>query len=110
MLLDRDYRNPFWHGFLHAVLVVIYLLFLSLIILNIEFMFQDQIGQVIRYTFNFFLIFLSVAVCGWLIFFEPLKKLLHHHFKAATVMMWSTIGWLFVFLILFILGLVLTLV
>lgn len=110
MLLSRDYRRPFWHGFLHAVLVMLYLLFLSLIVLNIERLFQGGVSDVIRYTFNFFLIFLSIAVCGWLVFYEPVKKLLKHHFKAATVMMWSTIGWLFVFMVVFLMGMVWTLV
>lgn len=110
MLLSRDYRLPFWHGLFHAVLVVIYTLFLSLILLQLEYLFGDGVGDVIQLAFFIFLSFLTLGVCGWLIFYEPLKKIVHHHFKAATVMLASTIGWLFIFLIIFLAGLVTTLV
>lgn len=101
MNLSRDYRRPFWHGFFHAVLVVAYLLFISLVILQIEGLYQGRVGEVVRTTFNLFLVVLSVAMCAWLIFYEPLKKLLKFHFRAASVMLISTLGWLFTFMIIF---------
>jgi len=108
MIFSRDYRRPFWRGFVHALLVVLYGIFISLIILSLDGLFQDEIGIAIQVAVWFFLIVLSVATCGYLIFYEPTKKLLHHHFKAASVMMGSTLGWLFVFLVIFLIGLVVT--
>ncbi|MBT3816771.1 MAG: hypothetical protein HOE80_00270 [Candidatus Magasanikbacteria bacterium] len=110
MLFSRDYRRPFWLGLAHAVLVIVYVLFVSLLIMQMSYLFNGQIAQVLQMAFGLFLLILSVAVCAWLIFYEPIKKLLHHHFKAATVMLLSTIGWLFIFMIIFIMGLVFTLV
>src|SRR3989338_5246450 len=106
MLLARDYQRPFWRGFFHAVAVVLYCLFVALIFFSLNALYRGEITGVIAWTFGFFLIVLSCAVVGYLIFYEPMKKVLHHHFKAGQVMLVSTLGWLFVFLILFLLGLV----
>lgn len=108
MLFARDYQRPFWRGFFHAVLVASYTIFLSIVVLSLNLLFGGSIGVVIRWAFYFFLAVLSFAVCGYLIFYEPMKKILHQHFKAGTVMMVSTIGWLFVFKIIFLVGLVMT--
>jgi hypothetical protein len=110
MIFSRDYQKPFWHGFFHALMVVIYVLFLSLILLQLDYLFGNGLSDIIKLAFYLFLVFLSLAVCGWLIFYEPLKKMLHHHFRAATVMLTSTIGWLFIFLTIFVIGFVVTLV
>ena len=108
MFLNRDYRIPFWHGFFHAILVLVYVSFLALLVNQLGLVFQDDVGTVIRYTFLFFLGVVSVAICSALVFYEPIKKLLHHHFKGATIMLLSTIGWLFIFLIIFLFGLVMS--
>ncbi len=108
MHLSRDYRQPFWHGFFHASLVMIYTLFLALLLRQLDVLFSGGIAPVIRLAFQLFLLIFSVAVCAGLIFYEPVKKLLHFHFKAATVMLLSTFGWLFIYLIIFIYGLLLT--
>lgn len=105
LLLDRDYRRPFWRGFLHAVLVTLYALFATLVIFSLNGLYRGEIGPVIQWTFGFFLVVLSCAVCGYLIFYEPIKKILHHHFKAGQMMLMSTLGWLFVFMVIFLLGL-----
>lgn len=110
MLFSRDYREPFWKGFLHAVLVSMYLFFIALIAFQLPYLYNGEVGQAIQLAFQFFLLVLSVAVCGSLVFYDPVKKLLHHHFRAATVMLLSTIGWLFVFMLVFVLGLVFTFV
>jgi membrane protease YdiL (CAAX protease family) len=110
MIFRRDYREPFWKGLLHAVIVTVYLFFVSLLAMQLKYLYIGEIGEAIQLAFGLFLTVLSVAVCAWLIFYEPLKKLLHHHFKAATVMLTSTIGWLFIFMIIFVVGLVFTLV
>lgn len=110
MIFRRDYREPFWNGLLHAVIVTVYLFFVSLLAMQLKYLYVGEIGEAIQLAFGLFLTVLSVAVCAWLIFYEPLKKLLHHHFKAATVMLTSTIGWLFIFMIIFVVGLVFTLV
>ncbi len=109
MIFSRDYRRPFWHGLLHAGLVVVYLVFVALIVEQLQTLYRGEIGMVIQYAFGLFLVVLSTALCAGLIFDEPIKKLLHHHFRAATVMLLSTLGWLFVFLIIFVVGLVLSL-
>ncbi|MBP9774190.1 MAG: hypothetical protein KBD00_06255 [Candidatus Peribacteraceae bacterium] len=109
MILGRDYQKPFWHGFFHAILVTFYCIFLSIILLSVRSLFNGEIGGVIALTFGLFLFVLSFAVCGFLIFFEPIKKVMHHHFRAAAVMMASTLGWLLVFLMIFLIGLVFSL-
>ncbi|MBU0661430.1 hypothetical protein KKG22_04625 [Patescibacteria group bacterium] len=108
MLFSRDYRRPFWLGFAHALLVVVYVLFVTLISLQLKYLYQGEIAPLIQMAVGFFLVILSAAMCGWLIFFEPIKSILQQHFKAGTVMLLSTIGWLFVFLTVFIMGLVMT--
>jgi len=107
-LFSRDYRRPFWRGFFHALAVVIYSTFITLIFLSLEILYDGDISPIIQLSFTLFLTIITVAVCAYLIFFEPIKKLLHKHFKAANTMLWSTLGWLFIFLIIFLIGLVLT--
>lgn len=109
MLLSRDLRRPFWRGFAHALGVMFYIIFVSLIYLSVTPFFTGDAGLLMEVVFGLFLTTLSVAMCGYFIFFEPLKKMLHHHFKAGTVLLASTLGWLFVFLIIFVVGFVLTL-
>lgn len=109
MLFSRDYRRPFWRGLSHAILVVLYVIFISLIYLTVTPLFQHVGGLLIEVVFGLFVTVLTVAICGYFIFFEPLKKMLHHHFKAGTVMLASTLGWLFIFLVVFVMGYVFTL-
>ena len=106
MLFSKNYRQPFWHGFFHAMLIILYVLFLAVFARQLEFLYNNEIEVLIRYTFGIFRGVLSVGVCGWLLFYEPLKRLFHHQFKAATVMLLSTLGWLFIFMLIFIFGLV----
>lgn len=108
MLFSRDYQKPFWRGLFHALTVVFYSFFIALVSLSLEPLFNGEIGAVVRAVVWTFLAFLSIAVSGYLIFYEPMKTLVRQHFKAASVMIASTFGWLFVFLIIFLLGLVLT--
>ena len=105
MLFSRDYRRPFWRGLLHAFFVMLYCIFISLIYLSAEPLFANEIGLLIRVIFAIFVIVLSVGVCGYLIFFDLIKKILHQHFKAGTVMLASALGWLFIFLVIFVMGL-----
>lgn len=109
MLFSRDYQKPFWRGFFHALLIVAYTLFISLVVLSLRALFNGEIGFAIQVAFFVFLAVFSIGVCGFLIFYEPMKKLFHQHFKAASVMVASTLGWLFVFMIVFLVGLVLSL-
>ena len=109
MLLSRDLRRPFWRGLFHAIAVVLYIIFVSLIFLSVTPLFTGNAGALMEIVFGLFLTTLSIALCGYFIFFEPLKKMLHHHFQAGSVMLFSTLGWLFVFLLLFVVGFVVTL-
>ncbi len=109
MLYNRDIQRPFWRGLLHAFAVVLYSLVLSIILLSLNRLFARDIDMVIRLAFQVFLAIVSLAVCAYLIFFEPLRLTLHHHFKAASVLLGSTLGWLLTFLVIFLAGLVTTL-
>lgn len=109
MILSRDLRKPFWRGFFHAIAVFLYTVFVSLIFLSVTPYFTGDVGLLMEIVFGLFLTTLSIAMCGYFIFFEPLKQMLHHHFQAGTVMLASTLGWLFIFLIIFVLGFVLSL-
>lgn len=108
MTYGRDYQKPFWRGFLHAILVAGYSLFLAVVVLSLRRLFGDM-GPVVMVAFYIFISLLSLALLGYLIFFEPMKSIMHHHFKSAAVLLGSTLGWLFAFLIIFLVGLVLTL-
>ncbi len=109
MIFSRDYRRPFWHGFFHALLVTVYSLFLALIVMQMNYLYQGDVGIVFRTAFNLLLIIVSVAICAALIFYQPIRNMMHHHFRAATVMLLSTLGWLFIFVIIFLIGLSVTL-
>ncbi|MCF6276436.1 MAG: hypothetical protein L3J07_01160 [Candidatus Magasanikbacteria bacterium] len=109
MLFSKNYRRPFWRGFTHAIAVVFYCLFVSTMLLSFDSLFNGEIASVIQVTFGLFLFVVSASVIAYLIFFEPMKKTIHKSFKAASVMLMSTFGWLFVFLSVFIIGLVYTL-
>lgn len=109
MIFASKYRKSFWHGLFHAMLIVVYTFFLTLMVLQLQSLYQGEIGLVIRTAFGLFLAVISVGVYGWLLFFEPVKLLFHHHFKEGTVLMLSTLGWLFIFLMVFLFGLVFTL-
>ena len=87
-------------------MVSLYSIFMGIVLMSLKGLFYDEIGPVIRLIFTLFLLALSAGVCGYLIFFEPIKKVLHHHFKASAVMMASTLGWLFIFVVIFLVGLV----
>ncbi len=90
------------------MMVMLYCIFVSLVVLSLNNLFGDDIGVAIQFVVWLFLVVLSVAVCGYFIFYESMKKVIHHHFKAGSVMMASTLGWLFVFLVIFLVGLVVT--
>ncbi len=107
-LFSRDYRRPFWRGFFHALAVVIYSTFITLVFISLETLYDGDIAPVIQLVFSLFLVIISISVCAYLIFFEPIKKTLHKHYRAANTMLWSTFGWLFIFVIIFLIGLVLT--
>ena len=102
-------RKAFWHGLLHATYTTVYALFIGFVMTQIPMLFGGQIAVLIEMTFWVFTIILSVAVVGWLIFYEPVKYIFDKKYRAATVMLLSTLGWLFIFLIIFLLSLVLTL-
>lgn len=109
MIFSRDYRRPFWRGLFHAFAVVVYATFITSVYLSLGSLYSEEIGSFVQLVFGAFLVIVTFAVCGYLIFYEPVKKLLHGHFKAASTMMMSTLGWLFIFLIIFLMGLVTTL-
>ncbi len=108
MLFSTDYRKPFWIGFLHAVIVLLYTVFTALIYLSITPLFSGITAPLIEVIFGLFLTIVSLAIGAYFIFFAPLKLMLHHGFKQGTVMLASTLGWLFLFLLIFIVGLVVT--
>lgn len=108
MLYRRDYQKPFWRGLLHAFFIGFYAVFLAIILLSLKKLFAGDIGLVIRLAFGIFLGILSFGLCGYLLFYEPLALIMHHHFKAATIMLVSTLGWLLIFLVVFLIGLVYT--
>ncbi|NCO05316.1 MAG: hypothetical protein GW939_04200 [Candidatus Magasanikbacteria bacterium] len=108
MGLSRDYRRPFWRGLLHALLVVAYCVFISLVYLSIDQLYAGEIEYIVQIVFGLFASVVSIAICAYLIFYEPIKKLLKHHFRAASVMMMSTLGWLLIFVLIFLMGLVYT--
>ncbi len=104
MFFSTNYRRPFWKGLFHALMVVFYCLFISLMYLSLVDIVKEQVLAVVRLTFWLFFGLVSVAIVGYFIFFEPMKKLLNNEFKVGAVMIASTLGWLFTFLIIFILG------
>ncbi len=108
MFFSTDYRKPFWIGFLHACIVLLYTIFTVLIYLSITPLFLGIISPIIEMVFGLFLTVVSLAIGAYFIFFAPLKLMLHHGFKQGTVMLASTLGWLFLFLLLFIVGLMIT--
>ena len=77
--------------------------------MSLNRLFADQIPYIVQVAFWVFLFVVSVAICGYLVFYEPMDKLLRKHFRAASVMMMSTLGWLLIFMIIFLAGLALTL-
>lgn len=109
MFFVKDYREPFWRGFAHAFFVLLYCVFVSLLSISLGKIFNGEIVFYIQVIFTVFLFVVSLAVLGYLIFFEPTKKLLHRKFKAASVMMASTLGWLLIFLTIFLIGFIYTL-
>lgn len=106
MLLKRDYQQPFWRGFFHAVIVTLYSIFIGALSFSLQYLYVDEIDFVTRWSAAVFIIIVSLAVCGWVIFYEPMKRITHRDLKAGTVMMISTVGWLLLFFIVFILGLI----
>lgn len=110
MLFQRDFQRPFWRGFIHAVTMTLYTLFVAILTYSMPKLFGTDVGVVVQWAFYLFLVILTLALGGYLIFYEPMRHIVHHQFKRATVMIVSTIGWLFVFLIVFILGLLWTVV
>lgn len=108
MFFSTNYRKPFWIGFLHAIIVLLYTVFTALIYLSITPLFTSIDIALIEVVFGLFLTIVSLAIGAYFIFFAPLKLMLHHGFKQGTVMLASTLGWLFLFLLLFIAGLVVT--
>jgi hypothetical protein len=109
MIFARDYQKPFWRGFFHAVGITAYSLFLAAVLLSLKRLFNGEISRMVSVAFLVFISLLSIALTGYLMFFEPMKRMMRHHFKAAAMLLGSTLGWLFVFLIIFLVGLVLTL-
>lgn len=110
MLFHRDLRKPFWRGFLHAIVLTLYIFFVAIISYSMPHLFGTDIDIVIRWAFYLFITVLTLAAAGYLVFYEPMKHVLRSQFKRGTVMLTSTIGWLFVFLVVFLLGFVWTLV
>lgn len=104
MIFSTDYQRPFWKGLFHAVIVVFYCLFVSMLYLSLVDMVRENVFALARLAFWLFFGLVSVAIVGYFIFFEPMKKILNNNFKAGAVMVASTLGWLFTFLIVFILG------
>jgi hypothetical protein len=43
-----------------------------------------------------FIMLVSTGVIAYIIFFAPMKLIVHHQFKAASILISSTFGWLFV--------------
>lgn len=107
MLFKRDYRHPFWRGFLHALAVAIYCVFAAMVYLSFGSLYSG-VSDVLRVVLNLLFAVVSIVILGYLVFYEPIKKDLRRHYKAATVMLISTIGWLIIFCVVFLVGLALT--
>ena len=102
----HTYRRPFWIGLLHAISIVLYCMLISFVWLSITPLIAEQMLPTVNLIILMFVSILSMAVVAYFLFFEPFKLIVHHHFKRATVLLLSTFGWLFVFLIIFVLTLV----
>lgn len=103
-MLKNKYTKPFWHGLFHALSITFYTLFISFVWLAVLPYLSAGVGPEISLIFTIFILILSFAVVSYFIFFEPFKLIVHHHFKAATVMITSTLAWLLVFFIIFVIG------
>jgi len=108
MLFHRDLQKPFWRGFFHAVVLTLYLFFVAIISFSMPKLFGNDTDIIYRCSFYLFLTVLTLAVSGYFIFYEPVKHMLRNQFQRSTVMLTSTLGWLFVFMIVFVLGFVWT--
>lgn len=104
MFFRNNHIEQCWRGLLHAAFVLFYLIFISIIYLSVTPLFAGVVHLLVQIVFGLFVTVLSVAICAYFIFFEPMKLIMHHHFKAATMLLLSTLGWLFIFLITFVLG------
>jgi hypothetical protein len=104
--IHKHYRIPFWKGCLHAFILLLYVLFMSLSWVSISQILTTEFTPLVHLALGLFVLILSLGFCVYFLFFEPLKLIVHHHFKAATMMMFSTFGWLLIFFTLFIIGFV----
>lgn len=104
MLFQPNYRKPFWKGLFHALIVLFYCLFISLVYLSLSQVIGENVLPLVQVSFWLFFTLVSLVICGYFVFFEPMKKILNNEFKAGAVMIASTLGWLFIFLVIFILG------
>lgn len=89
------YRKAFWTGCIHALMIVLYAIFISLVWLSVV-PYIEVITPGMSIVLAMFIMMLSAAVIAYIIFFAPMKLIVHHQFKAATILMGSTFGWLFV--------------
>lgn len=104
----KTYQKPFWMGLFHALSIVLYCTFISLVWMSITPLLDESIAPMMNLLIMIFVSLLSVAVVAYFIFFEPIKLTIHHHFKQASVLVMSTFGWLFVFLAMIIIAVVTT--
>ncbi|MBU0596972.1 hypothetical protein KJ641_00685 [Patescibacteria group bacterium] len=93
-------KNPFWCGIIHAILIVLYVVSVAVTILFLSGINEPMLG------IFFFLILLvfSVSICGYLIFFEPARLMVAGKAKEAGKMLIATLSTLFIFVLIFLLG------
>lgn len=103
MFFHKDYRKPFWHGLRHAVLAAFYSVFIALVVFSTDNVLASS-APFGRFLVRTFLAVISIGILGYLLFYEALVHDLKHDFKKAAVMLWSTLGWLFIFIMLFLIG------
>lgn len=102
--MNKKIRISFWKGLLHALAIVLYVMFISLVWISVSDALQAVYTPIINVVFGLFVLILSFGICAYFLFFEPFKLIVHKHFKPASVLIASTFGWLFVFLIVFLIG------
>lgn len=105
----HTYQKLFWIGFLHALSIALYCVCVTYVWLSLSTLLSDVASPAMSLVLFVFLTVISIAVMLYLIFFVPLKLIIHHQFKQATVLLVSTFGWLFIYFAIFVMALITTL-
>lgn len=105
MFFISNSQQPFWDGLRHACGAMLYVVFAGVLVYALE-PFITGLPSVFLLLFYAMLAVVSFAILGILVFYAPVRSMYHHRFRTASVMMSSTVGWLLIFLIIFVLSFV----